>query len=89
MSKNIPVTNLNALRPDATPEELSELPEDINSKGELMTVTDQTFALRDGHYCVVAGYIFGPWPDKGAATAGMQVERRRIDRKRAKARGDI
>lgn len=38
---------------------------------------DQTFFLRDGHYCIVKGRTFGPWPDKGAATAGMQTEQRR------------
>lgn len=43
----------------------------------LIDLPDQTFALRDGHYALVAGRIFGPWPDLGAATAGMQVEQRR------------
>lgn len=38
---------------------------------------DQTFALHDGHYCAVAGRIFGPWPDHGSAEAGMHTEQRR------------
>lgn len=78
------ITNLNSLRADATPEELATIqpPPGGVEKGELMTVEDQTFALHDGHYCTVAGRIFGPWMDRGAAAAGMQTEQRRLAKRR-------
>jgi len=39
---------------------------------------DTTFCLRDSeHYCIVAGRVFGPWPNHGAALAGLQTEQRR------------
>ncbi len=60
-------------------------PSEDTSKGELMTVEDQTFALHDGHYCTVAGRIFGPWPDHGLAVAGMQVEQRRLKKRQEQA----
>jgi hypothetical protein len=37
------------------------------------------YRLRDGWYCIVSGTRFGPWPDKGSATAGYQTEQRRAD----------
>lgn len=49
-------------------------------------MNSEPFALR-GHdqqpewYCIVAGRQFGPWPDKGSATAGYQTELRRAKRK--------
>jgi hypothetical protein len=44
-------------------------------------IKDQTFALRDGHYCVVNGKIFGTWETEALAKAGMAVEQRRAEKK--------
>jgi hypothetical protein len=45
---------------------------------------DTTFCLRDGeHFALVNGRVYGPWPDKGAAEAGMQTEQRRAMKKAA------
>lgn len=42
-----------------------------------MKIPDQTFTFNDSHYCIVNERVFGPWPDKGTALAGMQTEQRR------------
>lgn len=47
-------------------------------------IPDQTFALHDGHYCIVSNRIFGPWDNLGAAIAGMQTEQRRAKKREAK-----
>lgn len=41
-------------------------------------VRDETFCLAQGeHYALVSGKVFGPWPDVGAARAGLATEQRR------------
>lgn len=47
-------------------------------------VADQVFALRDGFYCIVDGRTYGTWDTKAIAEAGMQVERRRADARKAR-----
>lgn len=46
---------------------------------------DTTFALREngqvGHYALVSGRVYGPWPDKGAAQAGLETEQRRAEKR--------
>jgi hypothetical protein len=71
---------LNGAQVEASPEVVTDL-------HQLCKPRDETFCLSDGnHYCSVEGRIFGPWPDKGAATAGMQVEQRRAAARRAGAK---
>lgn len=44
---------------------------------------DQTFCLGQGeHYALVGGRVFGPWPDKGTAAAGLATEQRRATKRR-------
>jgi hypothetical protein len=39
---------------------------------------DHIFCMRAvEYYAVVNGRVFGPWPDRGAALAGLQTEQRR------------
>lgn len=46
-----------------------------------MILEHEPFRLKDGWYCLVAGRVFGPWPDKGSASAGRATEQRRAARK--------
>jgi hypothetical protein len=61
-----------------------------NKPGMLMLgtpkVEDQTFALRDGHYCIVDGRVFGTWPDQECAVIGMLVEQRRAAARKVNAK---
>lgn len=50
---------------------------------------DTTFRLYDGHYCLVGGRTFGPWPDKGAALAGLATEQIRAKRKQVKRKHKV
>lgn len=43
---------------------------------------DEVYRLSTGWYCIVDAREFGPWRDKGAATAGMQTEQRRAEKRR-------
>ncbi len=42
------------------------------------------YRLHDGWHCMVAGRCHGPWPLKGYAQAGYEVELRREVARRAK-----
>lgn len=44
---------------------------------------DQFFRTSGGWVCMVNGRVFGPWPMKEYAIAGMQTEQRRAARKSA------
>jgi len=46
-------------------------------------VKDQAFALRDGFYCIVDGKVFGTWDTLALTKAGMAVEQRRADARKA------
>ncbi len=45
-------------------------------------VEDRVFSRQGIWYCVVKGKVFGAWPDRGAALAGIQTEMRRAARHR-------
>ena len=59
-------------------------------------ISDQVYCLRGAHQnseewmAIVSGKVYGPWPDKGAALAGLATEKRRaVARvKRPSARGE-
>lgn len=40
------------------------------------------FRMRGSWFCLVDGKPYGPWPDKGSATAGYQVELRRVNERK-------
>jgi hypothetical protein len=41
---------------------------------------DQVFCLKEGWYCILnSSRVFGPWPNKGAALAGLATEQRRLN----------
>lgn len=46
-------------------------------------IEDQAFALKDGFYCIVNGKIFGTWATLAIAKAGMEVEQRRAEKRKA------
>jgi hypothetical protein len=54
-------------------------------KGTEASMNHDAFRLVDGWYCLVDGYRFGPWPDKGSCQAGYQTELRRFDKRKLKA----
>lgn len=43
---------------------------------------DSVYRGKDGWYCVVDEREFGPWANKGAASAGMAAEQRRAENRR-------
>ncbi len=42
------------------------------------------YRLRDGWYVIVDGSRFGPWAERGYAQAGLEVETRRAEARRAR-----
>jgi hypothetical protein len=47
------------------------------------------YRLSDGWYVLVSGAQHGPWPDKGSAGAGYDVERRRAAKKASSVSADL
>lgn len=43
---------------------------------------NQVIALRDGFYAMVDGKLYGPWPMKEYAEAGLATEIRRSEKRR-------
>ncbi len=46
------------------------------------------FRIRDGWFCIVDHKMYGPWPDKGSATAGYETELRRAAERKQKINSD-
>lgn len=54
---------------------------------------EKPFALRGPQnepewFCRVAGKLYGPWPDKGSATAGYETEKRRTKKRQESRYGN-
>lgn len=53
-----------------------------------MLLKDKVFITRKGEWMAISGgVVHGPWNSKGAALAGLEVERRRLQKQRDKKTG--
>jgi hypothetical protein len=51
----------------------------------MITKNHGPFRLADGWYCLVENVRFGPWPDKGTASAGYATELRKAENSKKRA----